>query len=591
MRQAIYLLIGLLLLQLTYSQTFCSAKCMYSFSGNGYSPLCTGPLETDCQACDSTFFTLDGTSCSAPNTTYTFEAIDFSPDGVLDGTWVSPNPAGIAVTTFNTSYTVINFVGNTSLSKSFAVPTAHSSIRLRMFVMIVGNPTYTFQIIVDGNVSNPISVDNSSRLYLSNTSSDSYIYTSVDIPHSGTSVALTLSVNNLSGTASSFGVKELMIFTKNCPPECTGCDKTGACTGCGLIDTTQYTLAGGKCLTYCPSGYYASVNIGVCDLCDQSCLTCSSVSFNCTSCPKNNPNTEYLYNYACVASCPTGYYNSNYVCYQCFQGCSSCNGSGKDNCQSCNWQYYLVSGSTSCELSCPPGQFIDPTYSNSCSLCDVYCATCDFASTNCRSCVTNGTYEAYLFASNNTCMQFCPNNFTGDSKTHTCVCNDSNYVSYINGYCTPCHMACRTCNGSTADNCLSCSNNYYMSVNSTSCKYVCPSGQYPDPTALRCAPCDSSCFTCSGSSSYCTGCNSGTYLMGSVCVSECPNGYMKSTLPNRCQQCEISMVSYKGTCLSVCPPGYSPVNSACYSNDLINKKKANFTTHLSIINSGTRLQI
>lgn len=385
-----------------------------------------------------------------------------------------------------------------------------------------------------------------------------------------------------------------MIFTKNCPVECTGCDQTGACTGCALIGTTQYMLAAGKCLTYCPAGYFVDTMIGVCGKCDAMCLTCSTTSVNCTSCQQVNPAWAYLWTNICTSACPTGYYASGYVCNQCFQGCLTCTGPGKDNCQSCmtvgTLPYYLVSGSTSCEMACPPGQYFDQFFPNTCNMCDPYCLTCDSSSLNCRSCVTNGTYESYLFSSNNSCFPSCPNNFFQDSSTHTCYCNGSYYISEA-GFCVRCSLACKSCTYSSADNCTVCSDNYYLLVNSTSCRSICPSGQYPDSSGGKCAPCDRSCFTCAGSSSYCTGCNADTYLLGSVCASDCPAGYMKGTAPNKCVQCEVNMVSFNGSCLSVCPPGYAPVNLACYSQNILNKKKANFTTELSIINSGSRLQI
>lgn len=208
MPKSIYaLLILLVLLHQTNTQTFCSATCMYSYAASSYTPLCSGPLSTDCTGCDSTFFSHNGTACDTPNTTYTFQEKDFYPNGVIDGTWSTTNAAGYSINTFNTSYTIVNFIGNTSISKSFVLPIAHSSLRIRMFILIVGNPTYDFKIVLDGNTSNPIAVDNSSRLYLSNTSSASYIYTSADIPHSSSGVEITLLVGNLSGTASSFGIK------------------------------------------------------------------------------------------------------------------------------------------------------------------------------------------------------------------------------------------------------------------------------------------------------------------------------------------------------------------------------------------------
>jgi proprotein convertase subtilisin/kexin type 5 len=122
-------------------------------------------------------------------------------------------------------------------------------------------------------------------------------------------------------------------------------------------------------------------------------------------------------------------------------------------------------------------------------------------------------------------MTSCPINYTQNNISHQCVCPNSNYVDNSTYSCLPCSYVCRNCFGPSVDNCTVCSYPYYLLANSTKCRSACPSGQYADDTDRHCGLCDRICFTCTGSSSYCTGCSNGTYLVGSMCLNDCPDGY------------------------------------------------------------------
>lgn len=92
-------------------------------------------------------------------------------------------------------------------------------------------------------------------------------------------------------------------------------------SGSGLYDCTSchdfFTLDGGMCIE-CPSGQYYNVSSQACELCNDSCLTCSSGGENgCTSCeaPKSlHPSTS-----TCRKCCPAGVLEEDYD-----SSCCSC---------------------------------------------------------------------------------------------------------------------------------------------------------------------------------------------------------------------------------------------------------------------------
>lgn len=63
----------------------------------------------------------------------------------------------------------------------------------------------------------------------------------------------------------------------------------------------------------CIDGTFLLNDLVTCQACSSSCLTCSNVGTNCTSCFK-----KFWYNYLCVDKCPDNYYtDSSYRCQFC----------------------------------------------------------------------------------------------------------------------------------------------------------------------------------------------------------------------------------------------------------------------------------
>lgn len=85
--------------------------------------------------------------------------------------------------------------------------------------------------------------------------------------------------------------------------------------------------------------------------CNSPCLTCETDLSTCTSCDTSS-NKPYLSDSTCVASCPAGQYNDNFVCYDCTSPCATCTESAT-KCTSCisNPQLYLYN--YGCVSECP----------------------------------------------------------------------------------------------------------------------------------------------------------------------------------------------------------------------------------------------
>ena len=87
--------------------------------------------------------------------------------------------------------------------------------------------------------------------------------------------------------------------------------------------------------------------------------------------------------------------------------------------------------------------------------------------------------------------------------------------------CLDCYDTCLTCNGVSSSDCLSCEDNYFLS--SGMCRYVCPSGTFPESSTKTCNACDGSCTFCFGPTiDNCTGCIDGLVLNNFTCTSSCP---------------------------------------------------------------------
>ena len=219
----------------------------------------------------------------------------------------------------------------------------------------------------------------------------------------------------------------------------------------------------------------------------------------------------------------------------------------------------------------------------------LYCLTCDQASpADCLSCI------AGLYLQSNppsTCQSLCDEGYYGDS---------------ITGICAQCNVACDSCSGPSANECLSCPIGKYL-LNSA-CVSSCPSTSFPTSDGL-CTQCDSTCTTCNGASpTNCLTCSLPLYLSDNICYQKCPgtSGGDNSTATcldecpvntflytltnictkcsncktcsgfgsNQCTSCDAGYLYQDGTCVLVCSPDnfINVANKSCSSKQEKNLK-------------------
>ena len=358
------------------------------------------------------------------------------------------------------------------------------------------------------------------------------------------------------------------------------------CTSC-----SGSFLYNGECLNPCPTGYWGQSSDWTCHQCytsggssPYSCATCSAASNNnCNSC--NSP--YYLYGGQCLASCPTGYFGSSNVCYQCYTSssipysCATCLAGAYNNCDSCNSPYYLYPNTGGqCLGPCPDGYW-GQSSDWTCQQCYTIsgptyypCSTCS-AGNAYNQCTSCSGY--YLYSGE--CLSSCPNGYyISDSTCQQCFVGSS-----------PTNYSCTTCSaGSAYNQCTSCSSGYFLY--SGECLSSCPTGYWGRSSDWTCQQCYTNfgpthypCSTCSAGNAYnqCTSCSSEYSLYSGECLSSCPTGYWSRSPDWTCQQCYTVSGStyypcftcsagnaynqcescsgyylYSGACLISCPTGY-----------------------------------
>ena len=366
-----------------------------------------------------------------------------------------------------------------------------------------------------------------------------------------------------------------------CSSNCSTCSYTSTnCTHCSGTNI----LFNNTCYANCPNGYY--LNGGSCSLCSTNCSTCAYNSNNCTACSNGN----ILYDNVCYANCPNGLYLNftSLNCDSCNNNCSTC-AYTSTNCTRCTSGSYLYN--SECLGVCPDGYYSDLT-TNTCLQCSVNCSTCSGNPNNCTSC----SGLTYLY--NNNCVDNCPGGYFANSMDNKCDLCDANCITcdynstfctscspigqvLINNICYFCNDSCYTCNGTSANNCLSCINNTYLYENQ--CVNPCPPGFYEHDNPNFCSPCNSSCLTCDQTDEYiCLSCHTGTYLFNSTCIDVCPDGTFENNATNTCDSCNPACItcynstqnncytcsngSYQldGSCYAECPSGYYGFFTNCY---------------------------
>ena len=336
-----------------------------------------------------------------------------------------------------------------------------------------------------------------------------------------------------------------------------------SCTSCAPGEAFLFST-NGTCLLRCPPGYWGDTSDDKCKQCYQytasaptenPCATCEGPDSNdCLSC--NSPWVLDKTTKTCVDTCPTGYFNdaASLTCIRCYvasnpttdvhKSCKSCSGILMTNCLSCEAGNYYYPRRRVCLGSCPSGYYADdatstclPCYStiNPIELHRT-CITCSGGdSNNCLSCETN----AFYIASENICVNTCPDGYFKDPITNTCI------TCYSTG-----SGACQTCTGGLQTDCTSCFTGTYYLPSNTSCVSGCPTnGWYADnDTCKSCyMPSDSGndkgCLSCKGGlPTDCLSCARGTYYYytNSTCLFECPYGFYKNNQTSTCSLCTDS---------------------------------------------------
>ena len=378
-----------------------------------------------------------------------------------------------------------------------------------------------------------------------------------------------------------------------CPAGYWARSTDNTCQTCLTSCTTCSAGTSSDC-TSCPTGTYLSTTPkGSCLSC-SGCATCITLSTNCLSCTS----PKFLSNYQCISTCPDGTWpkTTNQTCTSCDATCKTCISPGTStSCSTCNDGFFLTttftcdscsticktcvttyatclscnSGSflsgTNCILTCPDGTYGD-TLTGKCLTCDSSCKTCIAPgdSASCQSCMVGVLYGGLCVACTTPCSTCngLPTNCTACSGTkylynNQCIdqCPNGYYMSISDNICYKCNVACLTCQGEFASDCLTCA----------------------DGTVLvsgRCSACDVTCLTCNGmGSTNCLSCESSFYLEDSSCVSLCKTGYYMTDTPKKeCIRCS-------STC------------TACISNDfnkcVICADNCYFTINDPISNTGS----
>ncbi|KAL4463431.1 hypothetical protein ABPG72_003127 [Tetrahymena utriculariae] len=375
---------------------------------------------------------------------------------------------------------------------------------------------------------------------------------------------------------------------QNCPsfPYCASCNQS-TCLNC----KAGYTLQNNCCQANnsildsimcdldpttpkCLDDQYLLQN--QCFQCPTGCLTCTSQN-NCQSCDQNQNYYKSQSSGVCQqCMIQQGYFVSiiDNSCQQCFPGCSSCNGSKQYQCLTCQEGFFFNTGFciqqiTNCDSiiqntcqKCSKGYYLDSN--QLCAPCSKGCLACQ-SDQSCQECDKVNNY--YLNSPNGICQ----------------FCNTSQGWSIINDTCQQCFTGCSPCNGTLQQNCITCSDNYYLDKGTNTCLLIlncdsiqqnsclkCKDGYYINSYNV-CSPCPAGCLTCqspqscqtcgqaknyyfSQSSQICNICNTsqGYFISGQYCL-ECFNGCSQCFGPmqQNCLACKDGQYLQNNTCLQI----------------------------------------
>ncbi|KAH8834864.1 growth factor receptor domain-containing protein [Flagelloscypha sp. PMI_526] len=287
--------------------------------------------------------------------------------------------------------------------------------------------------------------------------------------------------------------------------------------------------------------------------------------------------------------CADGFFGPS--CQACPSGCTKCDqgvtGSGQcldasqaktslETCNCLNGQCAGAGGSCTCSAGWTTGD----------NVCSIGCSTCSDTTGECTACKSGFSLD--------------PNDKTkcnhAQSTDNTgALCPEGSFSPGTSA-CTPCDPACKSCSGTTANDCIQCAANTYLfngQCVSADSKGSCQTGGGPqliadnnkgqcDGCPALCASCEIPNFTRASTSNQvqCTQCLPGAFLLQGKCVNACPSGMFAdgascsscdpscgtcSGSAKFCLTCPSSQLAFNGTCVSSCPSGSSQAtgSSSC----------------------------
>ena len=226
-----------------------------------------------------------------------------------------------------------------------------------------------------------------------------------------------------------------------CDSNCLDCNGTALnCTKCVTDLLIRRDTGENNCKEECdliPGLYSTTVTaeIKYCDLCDTTCRTCIGSANGCTTCFE----AHYL-------DLGGNIFKSTGDCLACRVACEECR--SFDKCDRCSVAWFLDDRGF-CVKTCDThkGQFIKK---QNCHDCSSNCFTCEGNKTNCTSCPSG----KYLY----------PNATCGE-------CTEPGWFQSGSTSCAKCDSSCLTCNGGAANNCLSCTPDFELTMAKT-CKLI-----------------------------------------------------------------------------------------------------------------------
>ncbi|KAH9948122.1 insulin-like growth factor binding protein [Amylocystis lapponica] len=329
-----------------------------------------------------------------------------------------------------------------------------------------------------------------------------------------------------------------------------------ACAGAGVCSTN------GTCV--CPTGFTGS-----------SCETCASGFFGptCQPCPAGCK--DYDQGISGTGKCLVAIVSNPPSSCNCVNGVCGSNG----QC-TCNAGWTGASNGTACS-QCAPGFFLDS--SGNCDACQLGCTECAASTGDCITCKSGFTQNA------NDATSCIASQATTSGGT---VCPDG---SFSNGTaCAACSPLCRTCSGSSSNDCIICGAGTYSlngSCVSTNGNGVCEnSNMVANNNKHECDACPAKCTTCgipnfsvasTVNQAQCTGCLPGFVLSKGQCVASCPSGTFLSPTDNLtctacdsscgtcvgsstfCLTCANNQLASNGSCVSSCPSNTFSSSGSC----------------------------